>query len=72
MGEFENKVEGTVKENVGGAIGDRSMEIEGAGQKAVGDAEGAMRHAEGKIEEVAGKVTGDRSAEVEGEVKQQG
>ena len=72
MGEFENKVEGTVKENVGAATGDTSMEIEGAGQKAVGNVEGAARHVEGKVEEVAGAVTGDRSAEVKGEIKQQG
>lgn len=70
MSELENKVEGNIKEAVGDATDDHSMEAEGAAQKGVGELQEGARKVGGAVEEAAGKVTGDRSAEVEGEAKQ--
>ena len=71
MSETENKVAGNVKETVGDATGDHSLEAEGAAQKGLGNAEEAGRKVGGKVEEIAGAVTGNRSQEVEGKIRQQ-
>ncbi|HEV1996849.1 MAG TPA: CsbD family protein [Candidatus Dormibacteraeota bacterium] len=68
--EFENKVEGDMKEGAGKVTGDPSLEAEGAGQKAVGNVEEGARKVGGAIEEGVGKVTGDPGKQVEGEAKQ--
>ena len=70
MGEFENKVEGTVKEGAGKLTGDEDLEARGAGQKTVGNVQEGARKVGGAIEETVGKVTGDPGKQAEGEVKQ--
>jgi uncharacterized protein YjbJ (UPF0337 family) len=71
MGETEDKVKGNIKEGVGEITGDRSLEVEGAAQKGVGNVEEAGRKIGGKIEETAGAVTGNTGEEVEGKIRQQ-
>jgi len=68
--ELKDKVEGTVKEHVGGMTGDHSTEAEGVAQRAKGDVEEGARKVGGAIEETAGKVTGDPEKEAEGEARQ--
>lgn len=70
MDELENKVEGNVKEGVGQATGDHSLEAEGTGQKAVGEVQEGARKVGGAVEEAVGKVTDDPGKQVEGEAKQ--
>ena len=70
MGEFDNKVEGSIKEGAGKLTGNEELEARGAGQKAVGEVQEGARKVEGKVEEVAGRATGNVGEQVKGEVKQ--
>ncbi|MEA2645067.1 MAG: CsbD-like [Chloroflexota bacterium] len=70
MGEVKNKVEGTVKEAAGKAIGDNEIEARGRGQKTVGEVQGGVREVKGKVEEAIGKAVGSPSREASGKAKQ--
>lgn len=70
MSETENKVKGNIKEDVGEATGDESVEAEGAAQKGTGNVEEAGRKVTGKVEEVAGAVTGNPEQEAKGKIRQ--
>ncbi|MDQ6747517.1 MAG: CsbD family protein [Candidatus Dormibacteraeota bacterium] len=70
MGEFENKVEGNIKETAGKVTGDEGLEARGEGQKAVGEVQEGARKVGGAVEEAVGKVTDNPGEEAKGEAKQ--
>jgi len=71
---------GTVKENVGHAIGNHSMEARGAADRAKGNAEveaakaegyakGVVNNVSGAVKNTTGQVLGNESLRVEGEAE---
>ena len=51
-----NQVKGTIKENVGAAIGDKKMEAEGMADKAGGKVENAVGGAKDTVRDAAKKI----------------
>lgn len=51
-----NEAAGAVKETVGKAIGNPSLEVEGAGQKLKGEAQGAVGDAKEAVKKIIDKV----------------
>src|SRR5689334_21470292 len=77
---YMDEMKGAVKENVGWAFGNKSMEAEGKVQRAYGAAEvdsacamertkGAAQQVEGKVKDVAGAITGDTSMQMKGKAE---
>jgi uncharacterized protein YjbJ (UPF0337 family) len=71
---------GTVKESIGSAIGNRSMEADGAAQRAKGNAEveaakaqgyakGTIDNVSGNVKNAAGQVLGNEQMRAEGEAE---
>jgi uncharacterized protein YjbJ (UPF0337 family) len=59
MGEWKDKAEGTVKETVGKATGDQSMQNEGEAQDTWGHVQGAANNVKDKVGSAANRTAQD-------------